>query len=1224
MISLKSFLSDTRKILWGFSITLLVCLLLSALVPYLESEQMHIKLFQNKLHEKETIIENHIRSLDADLKSISYADLFKDRLSDYESLYEKEGLVLLIYENDSLKFWSDNHIPVENHILKICLDSKIAKLNNGIYEVRKKASGNKTIIGLILIKNTYSFNNDYLQDGFAVGFHLPETTEISDLKSHSNYDITSKEHQYLFTLGKIKHETHLWIDYFQIISFVIFLFFLILLLERICFIWLHSRGFYLYYFVLGLSLSALRIVMIKFGFPEIIYNTDLFSPLVYAHSSIVPSLGDLILHTSLISMYAFGFYKYERNNKKTSTIGFPVVLGFILIYATLIWLSINVVVSLVNDSKINMNVNNVTSLSQYSYMSYVSIGLLLIALYFTGLILISKQKIKKIHPLLSLTVLGLVLVLLSFSFKIPFLYLFIPLLGFGLQQGAEYQIFESSNITKSILFLSIASIFTTLVVRNEIKKSNEQKLKFLAENLAFERDPVAEYLSIDLTVKIPRDSTLINSLIHSSTDQDAFLGRLKQRYFNGYWEKFDISFYAYDSLCNPISKSPGAVFDKYSFFEDLFAHDSLRHFSYLPAEKSPKSGFLLKYDLYKNINNHKKFVAHVFIEADSKYLSDEIGFPILLLDNKVDNQKEYSNFSFAVYKNNQLSKHHGKFIYNSQLDFYNHFKLQHDFFEFNQYKHYRLNTAQGTYLISVKSEGWFQELTFFSYLFSIFSILTLLLLTLTNPIRVLSIRQYTLKNRIQSLPIIMVLVSLIFFGGGTVYYLVNQYEQKNAASLTERMHSVLREVEYNLGDEKNISFSSSDYLTYLLSKFSNIFLTDINFYDPEGNLIALSRPKIIEEGLISAKMNPEAYLHIVINKQAQFINKEQIGNLNYLSAYIPFVNNSNKLMGYLNIPYFAKQTELESEISTLLVTLINIYVFLIVISMLVTLILANKITGPLQMLQQKLANISLGKKNETIEWRNNDEIGSLIIEYNRMIVALAESAERLAKSERESAWREMAKQVAHEIKNPLTPLRLNAQLLQRAFDEKNSQFDEKFKKFTAMLIEQVDTLAQIASEFSNFALMPKPNLVRVNLSEIIQNSITLFRTTTAHEISFNNLSSNNTFEADKEQLLRTFNNLIKNALQAIEEKKDGKVEILLKEEKNYLLVQIADNGKGIKEEQKKMIFVPNYTTKTGGMGLGLAMVKSMLHSIHAEISFSSVENEGSVFEIKFPLPDPQK
>ena len=1221
MMTAKSFQLTTKQTIYGFSISLLLCILLSIFLPKLESEQNHIKNFEKKLHQKEVAIEKLLLNFAKEIEVSNYDDLFKKQLISYKSLYNTDGFVLLVYENDSLKFWSDNHIPVENFLLKICLDSKIVKLNNGLFEVRRKELNNKVIIGLILIKNDYSFNNEYLKDEYATGFNLPANTSISEIKGNSINDVFSKEKHYLFTLNKVEHEAHLWIEYIQIISFLGCLFFLVLLIELSCFRFFHQYGFYTYYLSFGFLLSIMRIGLLKLGFPEALYNTELFSPSIYAHTAYIPSLGDLLLHAALLAAYFYGLYVHIKTNLNSEKQNYKVLIGLNVAFALLTVLSINVIISLVNDSKINVNVNNLISLNAYSYLGYISIGLLLTSLYYAGQVLIIQQKKYHIKVVSGFFALALVLCATFLLLNVSLQYVLIPLAWFALQEVLEYNTFTSNYTTKSIFYLTLASAFTTIIIRNEISLSNEQKLKFLAENLAIERDPVAEFLSIDLKEKIPRDSLLINSLVSSNAEENTFLNRLKQKYFNGYWEKFDISFYAYDSLCNPISKSPGAVFDKYSFFEDLFKKNNNKNFCYLPAEKSAKSGFLLKYELYKNVNNKPKFIAYVFIEAGSKYLSDEIGFPLLLLDNTVDNQKEFSNLSFAIYRDSLLSKHHGKFIYNSLLSFYDKANRNKSnvFFNFRDYKHFGLKTNSSTYIVSIKNENWFNAVTFFSYLFSIYSLLFLLLIALVNPNRFLSLKKYTLRNRIQSLPIVMVLVALILFGAGTVYFIVKQYEQKNAENLTERLQSVLREIEYKLGDENSISFSSEDYLTYILSKFSNVFLADINLYDPDGNLIALSRPKIIEEGLISAKMNPEAYLQMVINKQAQFINKEQIGNLNYLSAYIPFVNRNNKLMGYLNIPYFAKQTELENEISTLLVTLINIYVFLIVISLLVTLFIANRITGPLQMLQQKLANISLGKKNETIEWNNKDEIGNLIIEYNRMILELSESAERLAKSERESAWREMAKQVAHEIKNPLTPLRLNAQLIQRAYQEQSPQFDEKFKKFTTMLIEQVDTLAQIANEFSNFAVMPKPKLTKVNLSDVIQNAVTLFRTTTASEINFNLLTDNDIIDADKEQLLRVFNNLIKNALQAIIDEKNGSIEINLKEEKNGLLVQVIDNGIGMNDEQKKMIFVPNFTTKTGGMGLGLAMVKSILENINSTISFTSIENEGTVFELRFPL-----
>jgi len=1220
MLHVKLYQFTNKQTFIGFALSLVFCISMFFISPLFESEKSHIKSFQNVLHKKESEIEILIQNIAKEIEINSYDNLFKTRLGSFESLYAKKGFVLLVYHNDSLKFWSDNHIPVENFLLKVCLDSKIVKLNNGFFEVRRKELNNKIIIGLILIKNDFSFNNEYLKDEFAIGFNMPSNVAIASNNANETHKIFSKENHYLFSLNQFDYNSHAWLGYIQIISFIVCVIFLIFLIEQICFRTLHHYGFYTYYITFGIILAILRIAILKFGFPEVLFSTDLFAPSIYAHTSFIPSLGDLLLHAVLLAAYLFGLYVHVNTNQKSEKRNFRIILGLNISFAMLTVLCVNVIVSLVNDSKINVNVNNLISLNIYTYLGYISIGLLLTALYYAGQILIIQQKKFEIKSATGFLILFVVLGVIFPLFQIPLVYMLIPLTWFAVQEILEYNSYTSNYTTKSIFYLSLASIFTTIVIRNEISISNEQKLKFLAENLANERDPVAEFLSYDLKNKIPNDSLLINSLISSTPEENIFLNRLKEKYFNGYWEKFDISFYAYDSLCNPISKSPGAVFDKYSFFEDLFAKNKNNSFCYLPAEKSAKSGFLLKYDLYKKLDSRNKFIAHVFIEADSKYLSDEIGFPILLLDNTVDNQKEFSNLSFAIYRDGILNKHHGKFIYNSFLSFYNdaNQKGSNVYFTFRDYKHYTLKNNSKTYIVSIKKENWFNALTFFSYLFSIYSLLFLLLIAVINPERILSLKKFTLRNRIQSLPIAMVLIALVLFGLGTVYFLVKQYEQKNSENLTERLQSVLRELEYKLGDENSISFSSQEYLTYILSKFSNVFLADINLYDPDGNLIALSRPKIIEEGLISAKMNPQAYLQMVINNQAQFINKEQIGELNYLSAYIPFVNRNNKLMGYLNIPYFAKQTDLENEISTLLVTLINIYVFLIVISLLVTLFIANRITGPLHLLQSKLANISLGKKNETIEWENNDEIGNLIIEYNRMILELSESAERLAKSERESAWREMAKQVAHEIKNPLTPLRLNAQLIQRAFEEQSPQFDEKFKKFTNMLIEQVDTLAQIANEFSNFAVMPKPKLLPIKLSEVIQNAVTLFRTTTSSEITFNQFTQNDIVEADKEQLLRVFNNLIKNALQAISDEKSGHVEINLLEQNSQIIVQINDNGIGMNEEQKKMIFVPNFTTKTGGMGLGLAMVKNILENFNVQINFSSIENEGTSFELKFP------
>ena len=290
---------------------------------------------------------------------------------------------------------------------------------------------------------------------------------------------------------------------------------------------------------------------------------------------------------------------------------------------------------------------------------------------------------------------------------------------------------------------------------------------------------------------------------------------------------------------------------------------------------------------------------------------------------------------------------------------------------------------------------------------------------------------------------------------------------------------------------------------------------------------------------------------------------------------------------------------------------------LFLVSLFTGLIVSVYITKPLRILQEQLAKISLGKKNEPISWQSNDEIGRLVNEYNQMLLKLEESALLLARSEREGAWQEMAKQVAHEIKNPLTPMKLNLQYLQKVVDDEGIDFTERFKKVSGSLIEQIDTLAHIANEFSNFAKMPKVNLEDVNLTEVINSTIELFKNEQAVSIHLNSTANSTIIRADKNQCLRVFNNLIKNAIQAIPDHKNGNIEINITNEEDTVLVSVKDNGCGIAAQMKEKIFVPNFTTKSTGTGLGLAMVKNIITAFNGEIWFESKENEGTTFYLRF-------
>jgi len=416
-------------------------------------------------------------------------------------------------------------------------------------------------------------------------------------------------------------------------------------------------------------------------------------------------------------------------------------------------------------------------------------------------------------------------------------------------------------------------------------------------------------------------------------------------------------------------------------------------------------------------------------------------------------------------------------------------------------------------------------------------------------------------------------------------------------------------------------WATDDYrnLDELLQKFSNVFYTDINLYDPEGDLLATSRAEIFIRELKGIKIDPVAYSQLVINSRNEFVHEEHIGSLKYLSAYVPFKNNENKLLAYLNLPYFTKENVLASEISNLVVAIVNFYVILITISILLAVFLSNEITRPLRMIQDKISTFTLGKTNEKINYETKDEIGSLVKEYNHMVDELTESAELLARSERESAWREMAKQVAHEIKNPLTPMKLSVQHLERSWKNNPEEWEKNLKKIASTLVEQIDELSSIATEFSNFAQMPKANNIKLELKERINDVVGLFSKTEGIQFKTIFTDLETYIYADREQISRVFINLIKNAIQSVPDGRKGIVEIKLETSDGFAVAKVKDNGKGIPEELGDKLFQPNFTTKSGGMGMGLAIAKSIIENTDGEISYETTVGKGTTFIVRLPL-----
>jgi signal transduction histidine kinase len=466
----------------------------------------------------------------------------------------------------------------------------------------------------------------------------------------------------------------------------------------------------------------------------------------------------------------------------------------------------------------------------------------------------------------------------------------------------------------------------------------------------------------------------------------------------------------------------------------------------------------------------------------------------------------------------------------------------------------------------------------------------------------------------------VVLISHLFVATGTIYYNIQEYRSRHQTDLQEKIKSVSEEIKNRLIYVNSISPELQQWLFSELNKLSNVFRTDINIFDINGELLASSRPEIFDKGIMSDRIDSKAFYELSERFQLKYFQPEKIGTLSYLSAYEPIINTRGEYLGYLNLPYFTREDDLKQGISTFIVAFINLYLILFLASVIIAVFLSNKITQPLSLIREKLRGIQLGKKNEHINYQAEDEIGALVQEYNHKVDDLMESAELLARSERESAWREMAKQIAHEIKNPLTPMKLNIQYLQRAKEEGKEHYDDFFNRVTKNLIEQIDTLSGIATEFSNFAQIPKAKNEVFNLIDVLQNVCSLFESNQNLSI---NLDVNHHHEIrvfiDKEQFSRAMLNLVKNGIQAIPADQIGEIRISVLTTGKSAIIQISDNGTGISQEAQENLFQPNFTTKTSGMGLGLSIVKNIIDNFGGTIWYTTELNNGTNFFVEIPL-----
>ncbi|WP_158798675.1 HAMP domain-containing sensor histidine kinase [Pedobacter sp. L105] len=1152
-----------------------------------------------------------------------------------------EGINLLTYDHSTLQFWSSfGAIPPDPE--KIKEGSSFVQFPNGWYEVIRKTQGNFSMLFLIEVKNQYSIQNRYLKNGIANKLLANNSLSLASFMDEEVYDILNLDGKLLFEVKLNPSYTQGVYATIQVWLWVIGLFCFALFINSFC-AWLVKRGHLIKgTLLLSVFFLAIRFTDLQYEWFNHQFNLEIFSPSIYAESYFLPSLGDFLLNVLAITWVVLFIYTYKEKYRlpywiirsKTAGLAFHALL--LLVFSGIAFLINSIFFGLIFNSKLNFDITNIVNLSWLSWVCIILLCLVWFNVYLVACISIeltrslkvtNKQRLLLFASFFLLYFIYMLCTAFTIFFIAYALFLFILAYNIYIQHN------KFSIGIFAAIFFSLAFISSVKYLKfNDIKERNNRYV--IAERLQSSDDPKVINSIESLGNGISNDLFIADYFKSPGPNRHlALQNYINKTFLDGYLSPFEHNFYEFSAI------------DSAAIRRD---EQSLQHYQNLVKSGSVKiSNFFYRlndtfgYQNYFGIipifdENH--ILGTLVIELKSQQYNYNSQFPEILIDGKLKTDDDYSNYSFAFYNNNKLIKQSGKYTYKlANTDFKGKLGESVIVNDTKQGYSHLIYSASNSKIIVISKEKVdyivrLAALSFFFLVFIIFSVSVYILIWLLKNIDqswggwfninrslMINANKILYKTRIQLSIVLSVVATLLIVGWSTFFYIRDEYRKQQEDFIREKIRKVQLSYEKQIfatGIPKN-----TDQAVVNFDQFADINSAYLNLFSVNGDLLFTSLPKMYDYGIIGAKMGSKAYIYLKQLQRSEYSNPtETIGEFTYSSAYAPIRNAQNQTVAYIGLPYYANEADYQNKIGLFINTLINIYALVFVAIGVLAVFLANQITSPLTFIQESIRKTKLGQRNQPILWSRHDEIGSLIKEYNKMIAALEDSAVKLAKSERESAWREMAKQVAHEIKNPLTPLKLGVQLLEKSWKENDPNFALKFERFYKSFIEQIDSLATIASEFSNFAKMPDTKLEQLLLIPIIEQSRDVFIHTKNAEIYIFNLTNREVLVlGDKDQLLRSFNNLMKNAIEAATMKDKCLIQIKITNDSDYVWVEVGDNGKGIDSDLQEKIFVPNFTTKSSGTGLGLAFVKQAVENAGGTVNFESAEATGTVFYLSFPL-----
>jgi len=1148
---------------------------------------------------------------------------------------------LLVHRGDSLLSWSNtNIIPSKRDLKELSEKSghSLFRLPHGYFLANVEKTAAETRTTLIPINYDLNFN------GLAKKIAIPENSKIStnirfNAAMKSDYPIIVGGREICW-LAEDEKTQSVWLSWIKLGAWLLFFTVFFSLLAQLArafgirFGWLAGSG------LVAIVSTALTWLNLQTGFTkEQFGNLPLFTHTFDNATLIGNSVGDWLFHVSIL-VFVMGFFHSAPLSERfgnASKLGIPMtVLSYVLAMLSIL-IGTEAMRQLVFQSRNGFDFDHVLNLGVLGFLALAGVVALMLGLFLFShrlAIAVRHFQLSRNQRLLSIGLSTVIFAALSFLMVSPETNLLWTLL-FGVIYAIALDTFahwQGGGFGWAICWLVLFSLFASMqLTRFSELRDKEIRLDY-AQKLAANRDSTqAEKLLPNLVLLIQSDAANIGRLLKpwpfkaSADELRDYLNRMLFRQ-NYLFQHYRLSVYAFDKENQPIllGQTLGyeqVVLGNWAMAKPVSGTNELRFGT--DSEGNPR--YLLHLPVNRMEDPSQPATLYLFF--DLNHPPPTRTFSQLFFNSPLKNLTQLPRYDFSVSKNGLLSVDHG--LANRTGLGVNLANGAAQEFETAGRVDAVAKSGDGQTIAAIghKVGGWLKQVYLFSILFTL-AALCLIALAFANTWLGFLPPEYGLRlsasgslaRRIHFWNVSLLAVSFFVVGYLTYQHFTRSARNAERSDFNYRATALLTNLKAQALNASISDDSLRQGLPQSLSTMTNSLGMDAQFFDLTGNMVFTTQPELVHLGVLPAKMNPSALDFLKKNPPVERIEAEQSAGFQYFNQYRSLQNGKGEILGFLAVPFQETSGNAGAEVSDFIGMLASLYVFLLLIAFGVTYLLARSITRPVSMLSEKVQELRLEDKNEPLAYEGDseDEISQLIGQYNRMVSKLESSKIQLVKLEREGAWREMARQVAHDIKNPLTTMKLSMQQLER-LSGSPEQAAAYLRKAITRLIEQIDSLAQIASEFSMFANLDIKSKNDVVINEVVESVHDLFSEQKQVELSLSLPGERFHILGDKNHLIRVFNNLVINAIQAIPSDRQGQIKVSLSRKGNLSVIQISDNGGGIPPEIRDRVFEPNFTTKTSGSGLGLAICKKIIEAHDGDIRFETRDNEGTDFFVEIPV-----